>query len=175
VRRIPWPLLVSVTVIWLLLWGDVTPMLVAGGVLVALLTVLVFPAPPRMFAGRIHPWHLVVLIVRFLYDLVVASLHVAWIAVRPSPPPLSAVVRIDLTCRSELLMTITSELISLVPGSLLVDLDAEAGRIWLHILDAHHDDTPERWRGIVLAQERRVLNAFRPDTERMSTSKEDPR
>ena len=161
-RRIHWPLLVGVTVIWLLLWGAVSPLLVAGGVLVALLTMLVFPAPPRTFAGRIHPWHLIVLIVRFMFDLTVASLQVAWIAVRPGPPPLSAVVRIDLTCRSEVIMTITSELISLVPGSLLVDLDAHNGRIWLHILDARRAGTPDRWREIVLAQEQRVLKAFQP-------------
>ncbi len=171
-RRIHWPLLVAVLIVWLLLWGDVTPLLVAGGLLVAVLTMLVFPAPPRMFTGRVHPWHLVVLIARFGFDLVVASVQVAWIAVRPAPPPLSAVVRVDLTCRSELLMTITSELVSLVPGSLLIDLDADRSRIWLHILDAHRPGTPDRVRAQVLGQERRVLAAFGPDRTPTVSSEE---
>lgn len=166
--RIHWVLLSTVTVVWLLLWGDVTPLLVIGGLIAALVTTLVFPAPPPMFTGgRVHPWHLLVLIVRFLYDLVVASVEVAWIAIRPAAPPPSAVVRVDLTCRSELLMTITSELVSLVPGSLLIDIDPALGRIWLHILDGSHPDTPERVRRQVQAQERRVLAALGPDRRRI--------
>lgn len=162
-KRVPWTLLIAVTVVWLLLWGDVTPLLVVGGLLIGLLTMVVFPPPPPMFTGRIHPWRLIVLLVRFVVDLVVASFQVAWIAVRPQRAPMSAVVRVDLQCRSELLMTITSELVSLVPGSLLIDIDPRRGRIWLHVLDASRPDTAERVRAQVQAQEQRVLAALGPD------------
>ena len=140
-----WPMVVVLTVIWVLLWGAVTPTIVVGGVLAAVLVVTVFPFPRAPWTWVVRPWPTLVLAVRFLWDLVRASVEVSWFAVRPSGPPPSALLRIDLRSRSELLMTITSELVCLVPGSLLVELDSEEGAIYLHVMSAATD---ERHRGV---------------------------
>jgi len=154
------PAIAVLTVVWALLWGAVTPLIVVGGVLVGLLVTTVFPFPQVEWTGRLRPWPALVLVATFLVELLVASVQVAWIAVRPAGPPRSAVVRVDLATRSELLLTITAELISLVPGSLLIELDTDGGRIWLHLLDGSTPEKIERARAKALAQERRVIAAL---------------
>lgn len=154
------PVIVALTLVWLLLWGDVTPWLVIGGVVTSVAVLAVFPFPPTGWRWTVRPWPLAVLVAVFLYDLVRASVEVGWLAVRPQAPPPSAVVRVRLSCSSELIMTITSELVSLVPGSLLIELDDSTGDVFLHVLDARSRERIERARRDVLAQERRVVRAL---------------
>lgn len=161
-----WPMVAVLTVIWVLLWGAVTPTILVGGVLAAILVVVVFPFPRAPWTWVVRPWPTLVLAVRFLWDLVRASVEVSWFAIRPSGPPPSALLRIDLRTRSELLMTIISELVCLVPGSLLVELDSEEGAIYLHVMSAASDDDIEAFRRSVHAQEERVVRAFAPRAER---------
>ncbi len=159
------PVVVVLTIVWALLWGGFTPLLLVGGALVALLVTTVFPFPPVVWKGRFRPWHTLLLLGRFFADLLIASVQVAWIAIRPTSPPPSAVIRVDMVTRSEFVLTITAELISLVPGSLLIELDGERGCIWLHILDASTPDKVEGARAKALAQERRVIAALGSDSD----------
>jgi multicomponent Na+:H+ antiporter subunit E len=159
------PVVVALTVVWVLLWGNVGPFTVLGGVLAALLVMTVFPFPPVTWNGRFRPLPALRLVATFVVDLLVASAQVAWIAVRPAAPPPSAVIRVQMATRSELLLTITAELISLVPGSLLIELDSRRGLIWLHLLDGSTPDTIERARRKALEQERRVIAALGSDPE----------
>lgn len=162
----PLPMIVGLTLIWILLWGAVTPTIVVGGILASILVVTVFPFPKAPWTWVIRPWPTFVLAARFLWDLSRASIEVSWFAIRPSGPPASAILRIDLRTRSELAMTITSELVCLVPGSLLVELVPEEGAIYLHVLDAATPERIEQFHRSVLRQEERVVKAFAPREER---------
>lgn len=154
------PVVAWLTIVWLLLWGEPTPINVIGGVLVSVLIILVFPFPRVSVDGTLRPWRTVALLARFLHDLTMASFHVAWLALRPAAPPGSAVIMVKLVSASELRQTLTGELISLVPGSLLIELDSGGRRMWLHVLDA---DTPEKIaaaRRKARVQEHRLLRAI---------------
>jgi multicomponent Na+:H+ antiporter subunit E len=159
------PVIVVLTIVWTLLWGAVNPLIVVGGVLVALLVTTVFPFPAVTWNGRFRPLPALRLVVLFVVELLMASVQVAWIAVRPSAPPRSAVIRVDLVTRSELLLTLTAELISLVPGSLLIELDSRRGHLWLHLLDGSTPDKIEQARARALAQEARVIAALGSPSE----------
>lgn len=168
VRGLRWwhlPLIVWLTVVWLLLWGDVTRLNLVGGVLASCLIVAVFPFPRVSVGGRFHPWATLVMLVRFVFDLAVASFQVAWTAVRPSSAPPSAVIRVDLVSGSELRQTLTGELISLVPGSLLIELDSAGRRLWLHVLDASSPERIDRARHRARLQEHHLLKAIGTDAE----------
>lgn len=154
------PSIAWLTVVWLLLWGDVTAVTVIGGILVSAVIVVLFPFPPVRVSGAFRPLATLALAARFLFDLVVASFQVAWLAVRPSAPPASAVIAVDLVSRSPLLQTLTGELISLVPGSLLVELDSDGRRIWLHVLDGSSPARVEQARRKARHQEHRLLAAI---------------
>jgi multicomponent Na+:H+ antiporter subunit E len=62
-------------------------------------------------------------------------------------------------------LTLTVELVSLVPGSLLIELDSEHGHAWLHLLDGSTPAKIEQARARALAQERRVIAALGSDAE----------
>lgn len=155
-----WGTVVWLAAVWVALWGDVSWANVLAGLALGLLVTVVFRMAPIDFHGRVHPWGLVVLVVRFLADLVRASAEVSWLALRPGPPPRGAVIGAQLRSRSELYLTMTAELVSLVPGSLVVEANRETGRLYLHVLDLEHSGGVEAVRAAVLAQEQRVLRAF---------------
>ena len=164
-RTLQWPVVVWLAIVWVLLWGSVDPAVIAGGIVVSLVVLLAFPLPPIGFTGRIRPVKLVVLIARFFVDLVIASFQVVWLAVRPARLEPSALIQIDLRSRSDLYLTITAELISLVPGSLVIEVSRTHSRLYLHILDAKDMAGAEKARLLALAQERRVIEAFGSDEE----------
>ena len=64
----------------------------------------------------------------------VSGAQVAWQALRPGGHRRSAIVRVQLRVDSDLLLTVVAEVLSLVPGSLVLDLDREERTIALHLL-----------------------------------------
>jgi len=146
--------------VWVMLWGEVTPLNVAGGLLVGAVIIVVFPFPPVNLRSRFRPWRALILLLRFLVDMVVASFQVAWMTIRPAAPPRSALIEVSLVSRSDLLEVITGELVSLVPGTLLIELDADNGRMWLHVLDGSTRRRVELARRRAREQEHRVIAAF---------------
>lgn len=152
--------LVWLVAVWLLLWGDVSPWLVTSGLLVAVGTCLVFPLPPLRLRMFVWPTGLAVLVGRLAVDMVRASAQVAWLALRPGPLPANAVIRVDLRSSSDLVLTMTAELISLVPGSAVVEARRSTHSLFVHVLAAGDAAGADRARRDVLAQEDRVLRAF---------------
>jgi multicomponent Na+:H+ antiporter subunit E len=69
-------------------------------------------------------------------------------------------VRVQLRVDSDLLLTIVAETISLVPGSLVLDLDREERLIAVHLLHVHDRADVERQKRDVLATEDRIVRAF---------------
>lgn len=152
--------LVWLLLVWFALWGAVSPALLLVGLGVAVLTLWVFPLPPVELVVGVHPVRLLALLGRFLGDVAVGSVQVAWLSIRPGHPQ-SAVTQVQLTTRSDLVQTITAMMVSLVPGSIIVHADPEARTLTIHVLDtrSHGTDRVER---TVLDQERRILRAIEP-------------
>lgn len=164
-RTLQWPIVAWLVLVWIMMWGSLSPTIVLGGVVVAFAVLVAFPLPPIAFDGKIRPLQFVVLVTRFAGDLVAASLHVVWLSIRPAAVPLGAVIQIDLRSRSELYLTITAELISLVPGSLVIEVSRTHSRLYLHILAAKDPAGVEKARAAALAQERRVVEALGSEVE----------
>ncbi|MBM2614553.1 Na+/H+ antiporter subunit E [Actinoplanes sp. LDG1-06] len=156
----------GLTVIWVLLWGSFTPLTVVGGLVVAVITLIVFPLPPVTYAGRIHPLGLLRFVTRFLRDMVMASAQVASLAFRFGHVPRSAVIAVPLRCPSDLGLTLTAEALSLVPGSLIVDADRKRGVLYVHVLGVESPDDAEKFRQDVLDLESRIIQAFGSPAER---------
>jgi multicomponent Na+:H+ antiporter subunit E len=150
-------------VVWVLLWGNLSVANVLAGIVLSTLVVVVFPLPPLVVGVRVRPIRLLLLVTRFAFDVVVASLQVAWLAFRPQAPPRSSVVTTQLTTRNQLFQTIVGEMLSLVPGSLVVDIDGDAGLISLHVLGVETQAQAAEHRAEVLALEQRVLGALAAD------------
>ncbi len=161
--RIQWLAAGWLTVVWVMLWGNVSWANVLAGLGLALFILVVFPLPSLAVGVRVRPVALAVLLGRFFADMTQASVQVAWIALAPGPPVRGLVVDMHLRSRNELFQTITAEMVALVPGSIVVDLEPDTGTLTLHVFNVSTRREAERVRRRVLAQEARVLRALDPD------------
>ena len=150
------PVLAWLVLVWVLLWGTVSWANVLSGVLVALAVTLLLPLPAVAGDVRLRPVALVRFLGWFLTDMVVSAAQVAWQALRPGSPR-GAVVSVQLRTDSDLLLTMLAQTLSLVPGSLVIDLDREERRIALHLLNVRDAADVERRKAGVLATEERLL------------------
>jgi multicomponent Na+:H+ antiporter subunit E len=160
-----WPMLIGLTVVWVLLWGGLNVANVLSGLVVAVIVMLVFPLPPIVFGGRLRPVGLLRLAGWFVAELVVASAQVGAQALRIGPRPLNAVIQVDLRSRSDLYLTLTAELLSLVPGSLVVEARRSTSTLFLHVLAVRSESDVEEARRRALRQEERVMRALASDEE----------
>jgi multicomponent Na+:H+ antiporter subunit E len=150
--------LIALVLVWMALWGSASLIVILLGVLISAVILLLFPLPVMQFRFGPHPWRTLVLIGRFLWDVVVASVHVGWLAVRPRPPE-SRVARVRLASDSDLLEALTALAVSLVPGSLIIDADSDTRTLTIHVLDAANQ-SPADFTAQVLAQEDRIRRAL---------------
>ena len=163
--RFQWATVLWLTVVWVLLWGDVTWGNVVNGILLGLLVSRGLRMTPVDFRGRVHPVGLLVLLARFAVDLVRASFEVSLVALRPRHTPRGAVICVQLRSHSDLYLTLTAELVSLVPGSIIVEAHRLTGRLYVHVLDVETSGGVEKARQNVLDQEARLLRALASDDE----------
>lgn len=153
----------GLAVTWVLLWGDLSWANVLAGLVIATVLVVALPMPTIPYNGTIRPLGLLRLAGRFLYDVVVASFQVAWQVFRFGKQPKNAIVALNMRSDSDLYLTITAEMISLVPGTLSIDLRRPESTLLVHVFGIK-DDLDERIESI-RAQEDRVLAAFASDAE----------
>ena len=163
--RPQWGTVLWLTVVWVFLWGDLSVGNVLAGLAIAVLVGFGLPMASIDFHGRVRPFGVLRLVGRFAVDVVRASFEVAWLALRPRHTPRGAVIGVQLRSHSDLYLTMTAELCSLVPGSLVVEAHRLTGVLYLHVLDVALAGGIEAARDSVLQQEERVLRAFASDAE----------
>ena len=162
--RASWAMLLWLTAVWVLLWGDISLANVVNGVIVAVAVTTLLPLPATPFNGRFRPLGLLWLVVRFLGDVVVASVEVAWLALRGRKPD-GAVIRVQLRSHSDIYLTMTAGMTSLIPGSIVIEAHRLTGTLYIHNLDVSLHGGIEEAHRAVLSQEERILRAFASDAE----------
>ncbi|WP_404392105.1 Na+/H+ antiporter subunit E [Humibacillus xanthopallidus] len=154
----------TIALAWMLLWDRLSWGNLVNGLLVGLFVTLAFPLPSIEFHGRLRPHRVVWLIVLFLVDLVAASWQVLRLALGRRRPR-NAVIEVQLRSRSDFYLTLTAELVALVPGSVVVDARRSTSVLYLHLLDIEREGAIEHQRRHVLDVEERVVRAFGSDDE----------
>jgi len=153
-------------VVWLALWGEVSVVNVASGVLVVAILALLFRPDPR--GHTLHPLALVRLLAVFVWRLVSSSATVVLAVLAPTPIRLrSGVVGVGLSHPSPLVATIVADAISLTPGTLTLEAryaDGESSRnappvLYIHVLGL---SDPAAIRDDVQRLERLVVSAVTP-------------
>jgi multicomponent Na+:H+ antiporter subunit E len=154
------PLLVWLVLVWVLLWGTWSWANLISGAVLALVVTVLLPLPPVVGGTRLHPVGLVVFVGYFFADLVRSAALVAWQTLRPGGIGYSAIISVQMRTDSDLLLTIVAESLTLVPGSVVIDMDRQRRTLSLHILHVRDLADVERRRAAVLAEEERVVRAF---------------
>jgi len=160
--------------VWILLWGTVSAANILSGLAIALLITLLLPLPAVPVEGRVHPMSLLRLIVVVAYELVLSSVQVAWLAIKPGPPPLTAVLRAHLEIKSDLVLALAVNIITLIPGSIVLEIDQVRRMIYVHVLDVGSDRAVQRFYRQIAQMERLLVATFERDAEwRPAADKED--
>nr|WP_221204004.1 Na+/H+ antiporter subunit E [Modestobacter versicolor] len=159
------PLLVALVLVWNLLWGTWSWANLISGAVVAVAVTWLLPLPPVTDGAGFHPAAVLRYLLRFAFDLVTSSAQVAWDALRLGGLRNGAIISVQLRTDSDLLMTMVTETLCLVPGSIVIDLDREAGTVALHLLSVRDLAAVEAARAQVLATEERVVRAFGSDAD----------
>ncbi|SIN87952.1 MULTISPECIES: Na+/H+ antiporter subunit E [Agromyces] len=154
------PLLVALVFLWVFLWDQVTVLTVVTGILLAIGVTRVLYLPPVLLSGRFNPWRGLLLGLRMMFDVTVASLQVAVLAIDPRWKPMNSIIAVQLLTRSDLVTTLTAEAISVVPGTVVVDIDRERGLLYLHALGTRTRADIDRVRRDVLGTEERIVLAI---------------
>ncbi|GIJ20235.1 putative cation antiporter subunit [Micromonospora lutea] len=150
---------------WNLFWGEFTWGNLLGGLLIAAVVLLFFPLPPVTFHGRLRLWGVLAFGSRFVVELVRASAHVARIAVQPGFTPRSAIIAVRLRVPTDLNLALTAEALSLVPGTLIVEVDRDAGILYVHVLDVRGPAALAASREQIRDLEQRIVAAVGSDDE----------
>ncbi|BBX84616.1 Na+/H+ antiporter subunit E [Mycolicibacterium aubagnense] len=153
-------ILVWLTAVWVLLWGNISAANIVGGLAVALLITVLLPLPQVPVAGRLHPLSLVHLTVKVTYYLVLSSVQLAWLAIRPGPPPLTAVLRARLALKSDLVLAMAVNVINLIPGSIVLEIDQARRMIYVHVLDVGSERAVQQFHRQIAEVERLMIASF---------------
>lgn len=160
VRRLRLGSMVLLTAVWVLLWGRPSWGTLVMGICVAAAVLLAFPMPRASSRVRIRPGAMLWLAVSFIGQLVSASVDVAWKAVRPRPVSHGRIAAIALHDTDDFRRTVVAELTSLVPGTVVIDLDARRGELVIHVLDTCDDARLAHEAELIHRRERLVALAF---------------
>ncbi|PSL36651.1 multisubunit sodium/proton antiporter MrpE subunit [Labedella gwakjiensis] len=153
-------LFAGLVLLWAMLWGQFTVLSLLTGIGVAAIVTILFYLPAIQFSRRLNPLRAAYFFVRLMVDILIASFQVAWIVLKPGSPPQNSIVAVQLRTRSDLITMWVAEALSLVPGSIVVDLDRGESILYLHVLDTDDDHDVEVARQRVLATEKRIVRGF---------------
>jgi multicomponent Na+:H+ antiporter subunit E len=111
---------------------------------------------PQSYFRRV--WRILRLTGFFLYELVVSSLRVAWDVITPSHGSNPAIVEMPLDVESDLEILLVTNLISLTPGTLSLDVTPDRKTLIVHAMFA--DDPEGLVRELKDGMERMVKEVF---------------
>lgn len=140
------PLLVWLVLVWGALWGDFGPGNLLFGLFLALLVTWVLYLPSVQLSGRFNLFHFTIFAVTFVWQVAKASVQVMLIAILVGPRARNAVVRVPLRTRSDLLLMATGHTMTLIPGSLVVEVDRTTGTLYFHVLNVRAPEEAEAFR-----------------------------
>jgi multicomponent Na+:H+ antiporter subunit E len=140
------PLLVWLVFVWGALWQDFSAGNLLFGALIAVAVARLFYLPPVELGGRFNVLRAVPFALVFLGKVVAASFQVFFLAVAGGPRVISAVVAVPLRSHSDLLVTATGHVISLIPGSVVVEVDRSTSTLYIHGINVRDANDVARLR-----------------------------
>ena len=137
---------------WLALTGFSDIQEIIAGIIVALLVSTIAghflvstkkrnPFVKRMLFGIIYFF-------KFIWEMIKANFHVAYIVVHPNLPIKPGIVKIKSGLKKEAALTILANSITLTPGTLTVDVNPENHDLYIHRIDIDGDDVEKNTKDI---------------------------
>ncbi|PYI39166.1 Na+/H+ antiporter subunit E [Arthrobacter psychrolactophilus] len=154
------PLLIWLVVVWGALWQDFSAGNLIFGALIAIAVSQIFYLPPIELSGRFNVLWALTLALWFVKEVFVASFQVLFWAVFKGPTIRNAVIAVPLRSPSDLLMTAVGHVLSLIPGSLVVEVDRGCATLYVHAMHAPDPESVERVRKGIQEIEARLIHVM---------------
>ncbi|MEO0485788.1 MAG: Na+/H+ antiporter subunit E [Pseudomonadota bacterium] len=154
------------TVLWAFFMGSFDTLTLGGGfVLSYALLWLLQPLMGERTSYFLQVWYWCKLIVLFLYELVISSAAVLWDIVTPDHRAQPAIIDVPLDVRSDAGILLVTNLVSLTPGTLCIDVSPDRSTLRIHAMFA--DDPDAICHDIKSGMEKWVMDALgeHPDPE----------
>ncbi|WP_019956354.1 Na+/H+ antiporter subunit E [Yoonia vestfoldensis] len=149
----------ALAVIWAALWGSPTLLMLGAGYVLGFL-ILWFASP--VFGLRdgyfLRSWRILRLILYFLYELIMSSIRVAYDVMTPNDFSTPAILEMPLDVTSDFEILLVTNLISLTPGTLSLDVSSDRKTLTFHAMYA--DDPEAVIRDLKSGMERLVKEVF---------------
>ena len=144
-------------IVWAALTGAFTlAALITGfGIGFAALWVIQPLTGATAYHARVFAW--IRLVAMFLYELVVSSFAVAWDVLTPRHRARPAIIDVPLDVKSDAGILLFTNLISLTPGTLSLDVSEDRATLKVHAMFA--DDPAALRRSLKAGMERWVIDA----------------
>ncbi|WP_150249019.1 Na+/H+ antiporter subunit E [Nocardiopsis deserti] len=158
------PVALGMTLVWMLLFDGFQLRreslgLLVLGFLVSVLIMLLFPLPPITPVPRFHPVNLVRLLVHVAVEMVAASFQVTVLTFSPGQVR-SSVVAVRMRTESDLTMVSTAIATSIIPGTLIVEVNHPERILYVHMLGVESEEDVERGRRDIWRLEKRFVMAL---------------
>lgn len=153
------------TAVWLLLWGTLSAANLISGLAVALFITVLLPLPAVPVQGKVHPLAVLRLAVNVNWWLLRSSVQVAWLTLRPGPPPRTAVLSAPLNLKSDLVLALGVNILNLTPGTLVLEIDQTRRLVYVHILGVGSPGSVDAFHQQVADLERLLVAAFERDAD----------
>ena len=159
------PLLIWLVLVWGALWQDFSAGNLLFGALIAIGVSQMFYLPPVGFSGRFNPLQAARMLLWFVWQVTIASFQVLYWAVAKGPRIRNAVIAVPLRSPSDLLMTAVGHVLSLIPGSLVVEVDRGAATLYVHAMNTPTPESVEKVRRGIQDMEARLIQVMGTKTE----------
>lgn len=154
------PLVLWLVLAWGALWQDFSIGNLVFGLILAVVILRVFYLPPVQLSGRFNAFWAALLALNFVWWIAKASFEILWFTVRPGAAPKAAVVAVELRINSDLLITAVGHIVSLIPGSLVVEVDRRSATIYFHVIDVDSDEDVSEFKRTVRSVEEWVIRVM---------------
>ena len=144
---------------WAFLWASFSPFILISGALLGWVIGMIFPLPPIYWQGQLHPLGLIHLVTHLFADLTVSSIRLIGFIFERDVNPHSSLLSVDLHTDDDLHQTGVASLISLVPGTVVVEVVRHPRRLYLHCVGMH-EQTEDDIHEMVIGVERRLVRAI---------------
>ena len=130
--------------VWLALTNITSVQEVITGIIVAVVVSLVagqFLITTQKQKHLLHRlFYAVLYLFKFLWEMIKANIHVAYIVAHPNLPIKPGIVKIKTKLTKDAALTVLTNSITLTPGTLTVDINEEKKEIYVHWIDVKVKD-----------------------------------
>jgi multicomponent Na+:H+ antiporter subunit E len=124
---------------WLALTGLMSIQeIITGALFAAIVSItaghfLITTGKSAHFTRRVY--FFVLYIIKFIWELVKANIHVAYLVMHPYKPIKPGIVKIKTSLTKDSALTVLCNSITLTPGTLTIDINKDKSEIYIHWID----------------------------------------